>query len=566
MTIDRRMLLGLVAGIAVLSAGIGWFAGQQIKSPAEVAAEAAPPEPSLITVPIELRTLSQDVVIRGTITPSDETSLSATSTTGSGVVTGLPKEPGAGITEGDVLVEIAGRPVIALEGTLPAFRNLIPGLEGPEVSQLEEALVRLGYDPGTIDDTYTTDTATAVEALYRDRGYAAPESDPGDVGALDGAASAVELGEDNLDAARDALAQANTPVTENERARLDLAVSRAELDLTATKTAADAANAEAATAVAEAQAAHTAASTAGPDGGADEAALADAAAALAAAEATQTQVAAEQELLIDEAELAIAEAKAARTERLNPPDLSDLRSDVTAAEQSLAEARTELGEAQTRVGAWIPETEVVFFSSLPRQVAQIFAEIGEEPSGPVMTITGAETLVESGISAADRQLIAVGDEAILEDDQLGLTIPAVITFVADSPGGPNLSSDRYAVRLEPAEQVPDEAIGLNLRVSVPITSSGGDVLAVPLAALSAGADGTARVELESSPGVTEFVEVSTGLRAEGMVEIEGLGVPLTDGDRVVVGRDLVLPTGDDEADATVEAGEDDTDETDDGDS
>ena len=104
MRVDRRMLLAVVAGIAVLSAGVGWFAGQRIKSPAEVAAEAAPPEPSLITVPIELRPLSQDVVIRGTITPSDETSLSATSTTGSGVVTALPKEPGAGITEGDVLV------------------------------------------------------------------------------------------------------------------------------------------------------------------------------------------------------------------------------------------------------------------------------------------------------------------------------------------------------------------------------------------------------------------------------------------------------------------------------
>ncbi|MEM9134952.1 MAG: peptidoglycan-binding protein [Actinomycetota bacterium] len=563
MTIDRRMLLALVAGVAVLSAGISWFAGQRIKSPAEVAAEAAPPEPSLITVPIELRTLSQDVVIRGTITPSDETSLSATSTTGSGVVTGLPKEPGAGITEGDVLVEIAGRPVIALEGALPAFRNLIPGLEGPEVSQLEEALVRLGYDPGTVDDTYTTDTAAAVESLYRDRGYAAPESDPGDVGALDGAQAGVDGSQDALTAARNTLDEANTPVTANERTRLDLAVSRAELDLTAAQTAAGAANAEAESAVAEARAARTAAQTAGPDGGADEAALAEAAAALSAAEATQTQVAAEQELLVDEAELAVAEAKEARTDRLNPPDLSDLRAEVTAAEEALADARTELGEAQERVGAWIPESEVVFFSSLPRQVAQVFAEVGEEPSGPVMTITGAETLVESGISAADRQLIAVGDEAMLEDDQLGLTIPAVITFVADSPGGPNLSSDRYAVRLEPSEDVPDEALGLNLRVSVPITSSGGDVLAVPLAALSAGADGTARVEVEGSAGVTEFVEVSTGLRAEGMVEIEGLGLSLGEGDRVVVGRDLVLPTGDD--DESIEAGDGD-DDADDGDS
>ena len=65
------MLLAVVAGIAVLSAGVGWFAGQRIKSPAEVAAEAAPPEPSLITVPIELRTLSQDCLLYTSPSPRD---------------------------------------------------------------------------------------------------------------------------------------------------------------------------------------------------------------------------------------------------------------------------------------------------------------------------------------------------------------------------------------------------------------------------------------------------------------------------------------------------------------
>ncbi|MEL6985462.1 MAG: peptidoglycan-binding protein, partial [Actinomycetota bacterium] len=134
----RRSILALVAAVAVLAAGIGWVAGRQIKSPGQIAAEQEPPEPSLITVPVEFRTLSQNVIIRGTVRLSDQTPLSVGSAVGSSVITRLAKEAGDTIEEGDVVIEVAGRPVIALEGPLPAFRNLIPGLEGPDVEQLQQ--------------------------------------------------------------------------------------------------------------------------------------------------------------------------------------------------------------------------------------------------------------------------------------------------------------------------------------------------------------------------------------------------------------------------------------------
>jgi hypothetical protein len=41
----RRSVLVMVALIAVLSAVVGWVAGQRIRSPAEIAAEQEPPEP-----------------------------------------------------------------------------------------------------------------------------------------------------------------------------------------------------------------------------------------------------------------------------------------------------------------------------------------------------------------------------------------------------------------------------------------------------------------------------------------------------------------------------------------
>ena len=555
------MLLALVVAVAVLSAVVGWAAGYRIKSPAEVAAERETPNPSLITVPVELRTLSQQVVVRGTIRPSDETELAAPTIAGSSVITRLPKAPDDQVAEGDVLVEVAGRPVLALEGELPAFRNLIPGLVGPDVRQLETALVRLDYDPGPVDDTFTAETASAVTALYRDRGYGPPAPDERAQAALDAAESGVAAAEESLAAAEADV----SPVPSYEREALDLGVARAEAALAeANALIARIAELEAdqAIAITVADAAparlHQARAGTHPDTGGpptdDELialeseassaadALADVEGALEAERAALTEPT--PALHVRAAEVAVAEAKGVRSERLAPADDGPLQDQVDRARTALTEARTELREAQTEAGSWVPTGEVVFFSTLPRQINSVLVEVGDEPEGAVMTISGADTIVESGIPSADRQLIEVGAEALLVDDHLGLSVDAVVTSIADNPGGGSLSGDRYSMELEPVEAVPDEAVGVNLRVQIPITSSGGDVLAVPLAALSAGADGTARVEVERAKGQTVLVEVSTGLRAGGFVEVEPLGEPLSAGDRVVVGQDLVLPGAD----------------------
>ena len=90
------------------------------------------------------------------------------------------------------------------------------------------------------------------------------------------------------------------------------------------------------------------------------------------------------------------------------------------------------------------------------------------------------------------------------------------------------------------------------RIIVDVASTGGEVLVVPVAAVSLGADGTSRVEVErqpvtdDGPGLTESVEVEVGLTADGLVEIRPVGATLDEGDRVVVGTETASPdTGDD---------------------
>jgi hypothetical protein len=74
---------------------------------------------------------------------------------------------GSPIANGDVIYTVDGQPVVALHGTQPAWRTLESGVDdGPDVRQLEQSLVDLGYDPDatiTIDDSFDRDTKAAIK-------------------------------------------------------------------------------------------------------------------------------------------------------------------------------------------------------------------------------------------------------------------------------------------------------------------------------------------------------------------------------------------------------------------
>ncbi|MGE7384271.1 peptidoglycan-binding protein [Streptomyces sp. NPDC004126] len=79
-----------------------------------------------------------------------------------GTLTLLPKS-GAEITRGTALYAVDNQPVVLLYGSLPAYRALAKGAEGPDVKQLEENLRALGHTGFTPDEEYTDATAKAVE-------------------------------------------------------------------------------------------------------------------------------------------------------------------------------------------------------------------------------------------------------------------------------------------------------------------------------------------------------------------------------------------------------------------
>ncbi|WP_432978994.1 peptidoglycan-binding protein [Dactylosporangium sp. CA-233914] len=88
---------------------------------------------------------------------------------GPGTLTEVPAA-GSTVQRGQALYRTDDTPVVLLYGTMPSYRNLAVGDEGPDVKQLEENLAALGYTGFTVDDEYTSSTASAVKKWQDDLG------------------------------------------------------------------------------------------------------------------------------------------------------------------------------------------------------------------------------------------------------------------------------------------------------------------------------------------------------------------------------------------------------------
>src|SRR4051794_33396061 len=150
---NRTVFVGLGA-VIILAIG-AWVAGAQIKSPAQIAAETSAPNPSAITVPVEKRVLSSEVIVRGTVRygspqpvvlATSELKQNSSGGAISDIVTTRPKR-GARVREGSVAMSVSGRPVFVLQGGQPSHRDIGPGSRGQDVRQLETALSRMGFSP-----------------------------------------------------------------------------------------------------------------------------------------------------------------------------------------------------------------------------------------------------------------------------------------------------------------------------------------------------------------------------------------------------------------------------------
>jgi len=173
----RRVLLGVAAGAALLSAG-DLIGATFVKSPAQLAADTAPPAATVTTAKVVSQELTASVAMRGVVYPSTQYDVSASGTASQLYVSKLNVKAGTSVTNGDLLAEIDGQPMFVLTGSVPAWRALSPGESGPDVAELQNALSLLGYcGDGDTPGYFGAGTGNAVSALYQHLGYTAPTTD-----------------------------------------------------------------------------------------------------------------------------------------------------------------------------------------------------------------------------------------------------------------------------------------------------------------------------------------------------------------------------------------------------
>ncbi|WP_409470228.1 peptidoglycan-binding protein [Streptomyces sp. HC307] len=471
----RRIVVAVVASAVLLTAA-GAVATALIKSPAQAAAETAPPPADVLTAPVERRVLTSSVILRGTVLADQTVDVtpSAGGEGGSPVVTKLPLSSGSDVRAGTLLAEVSGRPVFALRGALPVYRDLKPGSEGDDVAQLQDSLAELGHssapDPS---GQFDAGTKTALTALYRSLGY-----DP-----LPAVAD------------REALKTAQQQVTDMERARDDArrAVTRAQAGTGGgseskggTDTDRTDANGSGATA----------------DAGNDASALED----------LRTQAARAEEDLA-EARGALTAAQAAEGPLLPASEVVFLKSMPARVDSVSATVGSTVSGPVMKLsaGALVVHGRLQSHQKelvRPGQKVRILSELtGAESAATVASVSDE---MSSGQSAEGEQ----GDGK---------------QNAASGPG--------HLLIVKPGAPLPRDFAGQDVRLTVEAASTKKPVLVVPVTAVSSASDGRTVVTVISRNGAQRRVEVRPGTTGDGFVEVVPVGSEnaLGAGDNVLTG-------------------------------
>ncbi|GGN83225.1 hypothetical protein GCM10010112_61340 [Actinoplanes lobatus] len=434
----RRLLLYAVVASVLVTVGALALA-TRLRSPAQVAAETAAPPSSTLTEPVQRRVLTATVVLRGQVAAEQSVGVVARgSTEAAPVVTALKAGHGSKVTSAQVLMEISGRPVFALPGAIPAYRDLRPGATGRDVAQLQKALASLGFGRGgDASGTFGAGTKSAVRRFYESRGYEPLPASTEDETLLTQARAAVTAAERALRDAR--LTLRNAPAADRAAARIAVA---------------------------------------------------------------------------------------------------DRREDLLAAQR-------ERDRVARQTGPMVPAGETVFLRGFPARVDKVSTSVGAEAKDTLLTVSAGKLVVRGQLTAYQKDLIRPGMPVEILSELSGTTAKAVVRTVADNPaqpeqaGGEAATADPtltgYEMVAGPSGRLDADLAGQDVRLTVTAASSESEVLVVPLAAVSAGADGKTSVTVVDGTA-RRRVEVVPGLVGDGFVQVTTVdGAALEPGAQVLVG-------------------------------
>lgn len=182
--------MGVTTLVAAAVFGGGWAAASAVQSPAQREAAASAPPKQPVTAAVTRGDLADTITSEATVRRAARERLALTAAEAPAVVTGTPVPAGQEVVAGRSLLEVNGRPIVAMPGAFRFYRDLESGRSGPDVRQLQQGLTAAGFAVPA-DGVFGTGTERAARDLYRAIGYPAHEvADPAPAKADAGASDA----------------------------------------------------------------------------------------------------------------------------------------------------------------------------------------------------------------------------------------------------------------------------------------------------------------------------------------------------------------------------------------
>jgi peptidoglycan hydrolase-like protein with peptidoglycan-binding domain len=155
----------------------------------------------------------------------------------------------------------------------------------------------------------------------------------------------------------------------------------------------------------------------------------------------------------------------------------------------------------------------------------LWIDVGDSarPGAAVLDITGSEQVVSLEVDVNDRDSFDVDTEVIVVlpgGDEVAGTVAALAVVEVRTGEGEEDTEQVAQVEIALDEQVGDDLIGASAEVIVAIDERE-DVLLVPVNALLALSEGGYGLEVVTDDGTSEIVAITTGLFADGKVQVVG---------------------------------------------
>lgn len=171
-----RRTTSLFSCAVVVALALGFGGGFLMKSPNE--STLPTPKKPLVTTSVESRPLTETITGIATLATAHTHDIVLSAPADRlGVVSATPIKVGEQANWCSPIIEIAGRPTFLLYGAVPSYRDLMHGDAGEDVKQLQRALKKCQFYPGSIDGEFGKGTSSALAKMYASAGYEVPTRD-----------------------------------------------------------------------------------------------------------------------------------------------------------------------------------------------------------------------------------------------------------------------------------------------------------------------------------------------------------------------------------------------------